>query len=277
MLILFYPFRNLESFKVSETIGWWDALIRIRDLGHFSAKAIFHMSNIQSWNDTFLSKSDSTFLGEETDSDSSDIEENTEINFATGIIDGQNLFDDEIKQESLMIIKRNDFLNPKTIDHNLLRKLNESGQTFLQKNITKFPDLDSLNEKKSYEYIESDKQNIDNDDDKEQNQSHLLSKMSEDDTLVYILNMNDAQRGINDYVPPKHVRNVPNYDERQPSISELATIHGLSIKQFSAFSILCQKQLLNVYRTNERILTPDQKNIKKLLETFLTKNNYMHC
>ena len=271
MLILFYPFRNLESFRVSETIGWWDALIRIRDLGHFSAKAIFHMSNIQSWNDTFLSKSDSTFLGEETDSDSSDIEENTEMNFATGIIDGQNLFDDEIKQESLMIIKKNDFLNPKTIDHNLLRKLNESGQTFLQKNIKKFPDLDSLNEKKSYEYIESDKQNIDNDDEKEQNQSHLLSKMSEDDTLVYILNMNDAQRGINDYVPPKHVKNVPNYDERQPSISELATIHGLSIKQFSAFSILCQKQLLNVYRTNERILTPDQKNIKKLLETFFTK------
>ena len=141
----------------------------------------------------------------------------------------------------------------------------------MQKNIKKFPDLDSLNEKKSYEYIESDKQNIDNDDEKEQNQSHLLSKMSKDDTLVYILNMNDAQRGINDYVPPKHVRNVPNYDERQPSISELATIHGLSIKQFSAFSILCQKQLLNVYRTNERILTPDQKNIKKLLETFFTK------
>ena len=229
------------------------------------------MSNLQSWNDTFLSKSDSTFLGEETDSDSSDIEENTEMNLATGIIDGQNLFDDEIKQESLMIIKKNDFLNPKTIDHNLLRKLNESGQTFLQKNIKKFPDLDSLNEKKSYEYIESDKQNIDNDDEKEQNQSHLLSKMSEDDTLVYILNMNDAQRCINDDVPPKHVKNVPNYDQRQPSISELATIHGLSIKQFSAFSILCQKQLLNVYRTNERILTPDQKNIKKLLETFLTK------
>ena len=44
MLIIFYPFRNLESFRVSETIGWWDALIRIRDLGHFSAKAIFHIT-----------------------------------------------------------------------------------------------------------------------------------------------------------------------------------------------------------------------------------------
>ena len=105
ILLLFLPFRNLKSFSISKTFTWWDSLISFRDLGKFSAKSIFHMENIQSWNDTFLSKSDGTFLGEETDSDSSDTEEDTNMNLASGIIDGTNLFDEEDMQDPLVIIK----------------------------------------------------------------------------------------------------------------------------------------------------------------------------
>ena len=82
-------------------------MIDLRDLGKFTPKSIFHIENIQSWNDTFLSKSDGTFLGEETDSSSSDNEEETDINLASGMIDGKNLFDEEDMQEPLVIIKKN--------------------------------------------------------------------------------------------------------------------------------------------------------------------------
>ena len=165
-MILFYPFRTLKSFGISENFTWWDSLISLRDLGKFSAKSIFHIENIQSWNDTFLSKSDGTFLGEETDSDSSDTEEDTDLNLASGVMDGIDLFDEENKQEPLVIIKKNDFLNPKTVDHKLLNKLNESGQTFLQKNLEEFPELDSLNTKESYLYIGTNTSEKDNDEEK---------------------------------------------------------------------------------------------------------------
>ncbi len=166
ILILFHPFRNLKSFRISENFTWWDSLIDLRDLGKFTPKSIFHIENIQSWNDTFLSKSDGTFLGEETDSSSSDTEEETDINLASGMIDGKNLFDEEDMQEPLVIIKKTDFLNPKTVDHKLLNRLNESGQTFLQKNLQQFPELNSLNTKESYEYIGSNTPDKDNDEEK---------------------------------------------------------------------------------------------------------------
>ena len=271
ILILFHPFRNLKSFRISENFTWWDSLIDLRDLGKFTPKSIFHIENIQSWNDTFLSKSDGTFLGEETDSSSSDTEEETDINLASGMIDGKNLFDEEDMQEPLVIIKKTDFLNPKTVDHKLLNRLNESGQTFLQKNLQQFPELNSLNTKESYEYIGSNTPDKDNDEEKKNHESHFLSNLNEDDTLVYLLNSKDAQRGIHNYVPPELNNNIRDYDQSQPSINEMATVHGLSKKQFSAFSILCQKQLLNIYRTNESILTDEQKKTKKILETFFKK------
>ena len=186
-------------------------------------------------------------------------------------MEGIDLFDEECKQEPLVIIKKTDFLNPKTVDHELLNKLNESGQTFLKKDIAKFSELDSLNSKESYLYIGTNTSEKDNDEEKRNSESHFLSNLNEDDTLVYILNMNDAQRGIHNYVPPDRLDNVADYDQSQPSIIEMATVHGLSKNQFSAFSILCQKQLLNVYRVNECLLSNEQKKTKKILETFFKK------
>ena len=82
------------------------------------------------------------------------------------MIDGKNLFDEEDMQEPLVIIKKTHFLNPKTVDHKLLNRLNESGQTFLQKNLQQFPELNSLNTKESYEYIGSNTPDKDNDEEK---------------------------------------------------------------------------------------------------------------
>ena len=73
---------------------------------------------------------------------------------------------------------------------------------FYKKNIEAFTQLYSLNEKSSYLYIETNTPDKDNDEEKQNNESHFLSNMNEDDTLVYILIMEDAQRGIHNYVPP---------------------------------------------------------------------------
>ena len=88
ILLLFYPFRDLSSFNITEGGDWWDALINIRDLGEFSTKSIFHIGNIQSWNDTFLSKTDVAFLGEVSESDSSDTDDDGNFNLASGMVEG---------------------------------------------------------------------------------------------------------------------------------------------------------------------------------------------
>ena len=98
ILILFYPFRTLESFNITEHFIWWDSLLSIRDLGHFSKKSIFHIENIQSWNDTFLCKSEGSFLGEETDSDTSDTEYDIDFSIASYVMECIYLFDEENKQ-----------------------------------------------------------------------------------------------------------------------------------------------------------------------------------
>ena len=70
-----------------------------------------------------------------------------------------------------------DFLNPKTVDHELLNKLNESDQTFLKKDIAKFSELDSLNSKESYLYIGTNTPEKDNDEEKRNSESHFLNKI----------------------------------------------------------------------------------------------------
>ena len=83
--------------------------------------------------------------------------------------------------------------------------------------------------------------------------------------------MNDSQRGIHNYVPPDRLDNVADYDQSQPSIIEMATVHGRTKNQFSSFSILCQKQLLNVYRVNECLLSNEQKKTKRFWKHSLKK------
>ena len=155
-------------------------MINIRDFGKFSTKSIFHISNIQSRNNTFLSKTGGTFLGEESGSEFSDTDDDDNFNLASGMVDGIDLFDGEMKQETITIIKENDFRNSSTVDQALLKKLNDSGQTFWQKNVERFPDLDSWNEKTSYKYIDTNTPEVDNDDERENVQSHFLGNFGED-------------------------------------------------------------------------------------------------
>ena len=74
-----------------------------------------------------LSETDGNFLGIETDIDSSHKADDANMNLVTGIVDGKKKIYDEIKQVSIMIIKKSYYRNPSSVDQGLLNRLTVRG------------------------------------------------------------------------------------------------------------------------------------------------------